>query len=542
MLSLLILSCNTYHYQPKTDTALNTIREEFKESQEIDLSSLIGIIKGDDLLDGSSIVSAINEYVILYRDHYLYLGNIITGDVYPLNLYTTLSRIEDGLSKTDDNTHFIINGATETNGKKAASIIIDPLKSEVLIYYKNHHNNCTGRGRNNIFTAENNFLSYVDKGYLIKENKLFIYSKIYPGDPSYNINIFDLNTGCEIVELSNRNIADIGFYMGKPIFYWDKEICYYSIDYNTVVAKKNFGFNNFHFLNNYNSNTSYLLIPKPLSSDPLNKFVSFQELSIQKLGETNTELFSKVFFVNNVYYDSYDFRKRFNFDGRYIVYDAEITKPSGFVIVWNTQTDSIVDMKRVFINETYEITGIDIKNGWFYTKKDNEIWVWSINSNTTKNFYGEEAKYTKPEINNVSKLENFDNSILKGNVSMQVASSNAAPEISGSILLKMQQEIKKKAPEINIVETYNIDTILEKLTEQYTGLYSEESMVEAGKLIFADKLILLNITALEDFYIVNARSVDIETGVVMTQGTITGFSLEDLLSKIRELSEELIHS
>ncbi len=71
-----------------------------------------------------------------------------------------------------------------------------------------------------------------------------------------------------------------------------------------------------------------------------------------------------------------------------------------------------------------------------------------------------------------------------------------------------------QSPKYSIVERQRLDAILKEQSLQLTDMVTPKSVVSIGKLVGADEIIIPTISKIGRSYILNMRSVDIETGII----------------------------
>ncbi|NOX37051.1 MAG: PEGA domain-containing protein [Calditrichaeota bacterium] len=91
-----------------------------------------------------------------------------------------------------------------------------------------------------------------------------------------------------------------------------------------------------------------------------------------------------------------------------------------------------------------------------------------------------------------------------------------------------------------VVEREKINLILEEIGLQMSGVISEESISQAGKLLGVQQIITGSIGKIEDTYTVDLRIVNVETGkVTRTMSENVSGSKENLIALLERLAKQL---
>ena len=94
----------------------------------------------------------------------------------------------------------------------------------------------------------------------------------------------------------------------------------------------------------------------------------------------------------------------------------------------------------------------------------------------------------------------------------------------------------------NVVERNNINKILDEQKFQHSGCTDSECAVKIGQLLNADLMIIGNVGKLGSTYTMNARMIDVETGMAITSATYTHTGkIDNLLKKgVEKIAKELM--
>ena len=91
-----------------------------------------------------------------------------------------------------------------------------------------------------------------------------------------------------------------------------------------------------------------------------------------------------------------------------------------------------------------------------------------------------------------------------------------------------------------VVERDKINLILEEIGLQMSGVISEETISQAGKLLGVQQIITGSIGRIEDTYTVDLRIVNVETGkVIQSISENTSGSKENLIALLERLAKQL---
>ncbi len=92
-----------------------------------------------------------------------------------------------------------------------------------------------------------------------------------------------------------------------------------------------------------------------------------------------------------------------------------------------------------------------------------------------------------------------------------------------------------------VIERGMVEQVLKEQELQLTGTVDPETAVEIGKLIGAEFVIIGSIVKTGTVYTINARLIDVETGVVKVGQNIQGQGEETIPDMVKELTRQMIY-
>ncbi len=97
-----------------------------------------------------------------------------------------------------------------------------------------------------------------------------------------------------------------------------------------------------------------------------------------------------------------------------------------------------------------------------------------------------------------------------------------------------------KTQKYKIVERKDMTTILDEQKLELAGLTGSEYAAKVGKLLSAQKILLGTISKMEDYYYINARVIDVETGVMEFGDTSESPSQSGISDACREIISRMM--
>jgi TolB-like protein len=92
-------------------------------------------------------------------------------------------------------------------------------------------------------------------------------------------------------------------------------------------------------------------------------------------------------------------------------------------------------------------------------------------------------------------------------------------EVNVSILTERLGIELFKTDKFNIIERQQMDEILKEQGFQQTGCFSNECVVEMGKLVGVEQIVTGSVSKFENIYSISARVIDVQTGKVLNIST-----------------------